>query len=299
MRGVVLAVLAGVVEGRYFAFYDDDVGVTGAYTNLHFAGTAADAVKANAEYGQDVLLSSQAAFLHGVSGEGLRLRDDWNVSWPAFAAEVAPLLTNGSIIGFNLGDELVWNCLPPAQLLTMSSAVRARFPKAYLWYNEATGPVETGIDFCGTKHSDYSIPPELDLFSIDMYHMSGTVQGWVKTYVEAFYEKYIFPHLHQGQKVAVVPGSFGSDVNHYPNGTYVCDRDCYDKMCAHDAQDFADWAVADDRIGGVFPWNWGGCPTCNGSRWTPPHTCCMDEIGTKDQPLARQKWFDLAKTIKG
>ncbi len=25
------------------------------------------------------------------------------------------------------------------------------------------------------------------------------------------------------------------------------------------------------------------CPSCNGSRWTPPNTCCMDELGTVRQ----------------
>jgi hypothetical protein len=60
------------------------------------------------------------------------------------------------------------------------------------------------------------------------------------------------------QKAILVPGSFGSNVNHYPNGTYVCDKQCYDQMCAHDANDFATWAAADDRVAGVFPWNWGG-----------------------------------------
>jgi hypothetical protein len=64
-----------------------------------------------------------------------------------------------------------------------------------------------------------------------------------------------------------------SDVNHYPNGTYVCDRACYDTMCSHDAHDFMTWATSDPRIAGVFPWNWAGCPSCNGSKWTPPHTC--------------------------
>ena len=44
---------------------------------------------------------------------------------------------------FNFGDELVWNCLPPADLETAANAVRADFPRgsAILWYNEAGGPL--------------------------------------------------------------------------------------------------------------------------------------------------------------
>ena len=68
----------------------------------------------------------------------------------------------------------------------------------------------------------------------------------------------MFPSMSSEQRAILVPGSFGSNVNHYPNGTYVCDKQCYDQMCAHDANDFATWAAADDRVAGVFPWNWGG-----------------------------------------
>ena len=91
----------------------------------------------------------------------------------------------------------------------------------------------------------------------------------------------------------LVPGSYGSDVNHYPNGTYVCNRACYDAMVAHDAADFHQWATTDDRIAAIMPWNWAGCPSCNGSRWTPPHTCCMDELGTNVMPQAAAAWEAL------
>lgn len=49
--------------------------------------------------------------------------------WEALAQVSKALLQNGTILGFNLGDELVWNCLEPAQLLTMANAVRASFPR--------------------------------------------------------------------------------------------------------------------------------------------------------------------------
>ena len=86
------------------------------------------------------------------------------------------------------------------------------------------------------------------------------------------------------QKALLVPGSFGSDANRYPNGTYVCDRTCYDTMIAHDAIDYAAWAEKDDRVAAVMPWNWGGCAGCKGSR---------DEIGTQNMPLSRGAWNAL------
>jgi hypothetical protein len=71
----------------------------------------------------------------------------------------------------------------------------------------------------------------------------------------------------------------------------------YDQYQA-DAVDFYAWAKSDPKVAAIAPWNWGGCPTCNGSRFTAPHTCCMDEIGTKDQPLTRAAWIKIGKEIK-
>ncbi len=88
-------------------------------------------------------------------------------------------------------------------------------------------------------------------------------------------------------------------MNHYPNGTYICNASCYDVMCAADAADFLAWGLADARVVAIMPWNWGGCPSCNGSRWTPPHTCCMDELGTDVQPESRAAWAAIGARIIG
>jgi hypothetical protein len=150
---------------------------------------------------------------------------------------------------------------------------------------------------CKQLVPEYTIPADLDWFSTDIYHMDGAVTGWVDAYPRHFYETYIFPNLTTSQSALLVPGSFGSNVNHYPNGTYVCDNHCYDVMCAQDAHDFFAWAKSDKRVAAIAPWNWKGCASCNGSRWTAPHTCCMDEIGTVDQPLARQAWQQIGEAI--
>ena len=85
--------------------------------------------------------------------------------------------------------------------------------------------------------------------------------------VKPWYERNVYPNLTSVQRVLVVPGAYGSHVNHYPNGTYVCDNACYDKMCETDAHDFYTWGLADPMVVAIAPWDWGGCPTCNGSRW--------------------------------
>jgi len=214
----------------------------------------------------------------------------------------------GTIIGFNLGDELVNNCISPAALETGANAIRADFPRgeAIIWYNEASGPVKHPLQAPSQCHHiispnatfEYKIPTALDWFSIDMYHMNGVVEGWVKDQVRDFYDRHIFPNLTLHQRAVLVPGAFGSNVNKYPNGTEICNRTCYDAMCAHDAVDFMAWAQGDPRVVGIFPWNWGGCASCNGSRFTPPHTCCMDEIGARDQPATRAAWAAIGTRIK-
>eukprot|EP00051_Salpingoeca_urceolata_P012377 m.153385 g.153385 ORF g.153385 m.153385 type:complete len:355 (-) comp17471_c1_seq2:710-1774(-) len=282
---------------KYFGFYDDrPLTDTASFSNIHQASHATDAVEAKA-LGQNSLLSLYSTLW--VSGSsGLTLRADYQTRLAALEPLAKQLLNNGTIFGFNLGDELAWNCLQPADLKTGANAVRAMFPRgtAVIWYNEASmlGPKKNS---CGKVVSDYSIPAALDWFSIDMYHMDGVVAGWVDKYVKTYYETYIFSNITANQTVMLVPGSFGSHVNHYPNGTYICDQHCYDVMCANDAHDFYAWASTDSRVSAICPWNWAGCPACNGSRWTPPHTCCMDEIGTVGQPLATVAWTAIGKEI--
>ena len=54
-----------------------------------------------------LLLTAPAFFAYGPSR--MFLRADYAVAWAALAAEARPLLASGALLGFNLGDELVWN----------------------------------------------------------------------------------------------------------------------------------------------------------------------------------------------
>lgn len=294
----LLLVLVHEAEGKvYFGYYEAYLNETAPYSTIYQANSIEAAQTAHAQ-GLPSLLLVEDQFLQSIPNRTILL-PDWPTRWAAMAQRAAPLLRDGTLLGFNLGDELVWNCLAPSNLTIVADAVRASFPRgsAVVWYNEATPPIASKIDSCGHKVPDYAVPSSLDWFSTDIYHYEGEVDGWVNSFVRTFYEKQIYPILPAGVKVVLVPGAFGSDVNHYPNGTYICNRSCYDVMCAHDAEDFVVWAKADPRVVGVFPWNWGGCPECNGSRWTPPHTCCMDELGARVQPLTSATWQRLAKDL--
>ena len=281
----------------YFGFYSANLTENSAYSNLYQAGSLADAAAAHAA-GQFSLLLVYDAFFTSAPNR-MVLRADYAARWAALAEAARAPLAAGWLLGFNLGDELVWNCLAPANLTVAAEAVRATFPRgtAILWYTEATPPIASDVDSCGHTALGFSIPAALDWFSTDIYHMDGLVQGWVAAQVRSFFTEKIYPRLTPAQRVMLVPGSFGSDVNHYPNGTYICDRNCYDTFCAHDAADFYSWASGDPLVVAIMPWNWQGCPACNGSRWTPPNTCCMDELGTRVQPLTTAAWAGIGAEI--
>ncbi len=257
-----------------FGYYSANITATAPYTTVYQANSLSDAAYAYAATGGQArsLLLTYKAFFTSAPGRMI-LRPDWQAQWGALAAAAAPFLANGTLLGFNLGDELVWNCLAPANLTVVVDAVRATFPRAaaaagtgaIIWYNEAAvfprSSWATNVDSCGNSISDFSIQAltGLDWFSVDIYHMDGPVEGWVEAYVLPWYEENIFPNLTLPlQSAFLVPGSFASDVNHYPNGTYVCDRDCYGAMIALDAVDYFTWALNDTRVATIMPWNWAG-----------------------------------------
>jgi hypothetical protein len=283
----------------YFGFYDDNVTAT-PYVNIHLSSSLSDARANFAMHPSTTSLLSVYDTIFTFSGvphTPMLLQPLWREQLAALVAAAAPDFASGAIMGFNLGDELVDKCLAPSNLTLAADAVRALCPigKCILWYNEAADFGNPGgLFFDGCRNTVvYTIPAALDWFSTDIYHMNGTEDGWVNNNVRSFYEEWIFPNLTASQRAVLVPGSFGSNVNHYPNGTYVCDKNCYDDMVTHDANDYATWAADDTRIAAILPWNWGGCSTCNGSHWTPPHTCCMDELGTVEMPKAAAAWETL------
>lgn len=272
---------------RFFGFYGvntDMLHTTQSFSNIVQVSSIDNAIAAM-YYGQRSLLLVEGAFF--TKGH---LRPDYAQSWANLATQSKPLLANGTLVGFNLGDELVWACTDPEAVSKAAAVVRSSFPvgSAIIWYNEAAilsnRPM---LDSCGNDvTSTFEIPHDLDWFSIDLYHFDGVVDDWVNSNVRAYYEKWIFPNLTKLQRVALVPGAYGSDHNKLPNGSYVCNRSCYDAMCATDSADYYSWAAQDDRVAAVLPWIWDGCPGCK-----------IDEIGAKDMPLTRSAWAEYGKKL--
>jgi hypothetical protein len=173
---LVLLVLCSRASGvDYFGFYDDDPPVTAAFTNFHI-GDVLPPAEATIAQVLPALLLVQQYFL----GCGRVLCTDRS-KWEAALPELRQLLANKTILGFNLGDELVWNTLKPAELVKYADAVRADFPRgqAILWYNEAAfftqgSARSTWTDSAKNNVSDYSIPSSLDWYAPVCPHCIAT-----------------------------------------------------------------------------------------------------------------------------
>jgi len=268
----------------YFGFYNTDLTKTASASTLYLAASLQDALNVYQQYKIPSLLDTSKTLLNW-GPRPIVLFPDWQSRWQNLVQQTQPHIASGTLIGFNLGDELLLHCLQPRHIDAMAQAIRASFPNTIIWYNEGHKPIEEHLNACGTKVT-FSISSALSWFSIDLYHHDGVVPNWVHDNVKAFYKKYIFPNLHPGQRIALVPGSFNSNLN--PN----CDTKCYDEMIGHDAVDFIDWALSDSRVAAVIPWNWNGCPGFD------PCIHNKDELSTDTLPTAPQKWFDLAAKLR-
>ena len=94
------------------------------------------------------------------------------------APRLGPSTRAGTILGFNLGDELSWTCYTSEDISAAADAVRATYPRGttLIWYNEAALNFKDGWhDECGNENRTFFIPPALDWFSVDIYHMDGLV----------------------------------------------------------------------------------------------------------------------------
>ena len=224
-------------------------------------------------------------------------------NWEQVLASNTPLwrdlLRNGTIIGFFLGDELMWNGLPYQSLTEWSNALRHAFPSAFLWENEATPvyscdpklpPPTTCPRMYGPCCSYHQkpvlptngIPPALNVTSIDMYRWNPK-SGPIVPMVQTYYDKYLKPRLHTHQRLFVVPGADAS--THNPS----CTPSCYDTMCASDAVAFKEWIEQDKTIVGAYPWSWESCgPGC-----IPD----LDEIGCKHMNATKAAWATSGRAI--
>ena len=99
------------------------------FTNLAFANTPQDVIT-NKEYGIHSLLKLQDIFVNQTIRWHYHLRDDYVQNFATLCKNVyEPLISNGTLLGFFLGDELLWNGMTFTEMETYSQVVRAAFPR--------------------------------------------------------------------------------------------------------------------------------------------------------------------------
>lgn len=96
-----LALTSCLAAPKYFGYYGANLTANSQYSNLYQADTIAEALAAHAA-GQVSLLGVYGAFFTGAINATVLL-PDWEAQWAALAAEAAPHLQSGVILGFNLG----------------------------------------------------------------------------------------------------------------------------------------------------------------------------------------------------
>ena len=222
----------------------------------------------------------------------LALRPDWRTRWAAVSAAAVPLLRNGTIFGFFIGDELFPQHVTPAELRTAADAVRADFPSPSVisWVNFCACPPfgRQLPDGSWAPGAGFDIPPSLSWASVDVYDgLRASV--WPSTpfvpRVQAAVKQLLLPKMLANQSLMLVPGSYATNLT---TEASWCNLTCGDAKAARDAYDFYRWAVQDERVVGMAPWNWGGCGLC---------TSTKDEIGTVDLVESKAAWVAIGKAI--
>eukprot|EP01116_Phalansterium_solitarium_P005425 TRINITY_DN1703_c0_g1_i1.p1 TRINITY_DN1703_c0_g1~~TRINITY_DN1703_c0_g1_i1.p1 ORF type:complete len:312 (-),score=16.40 TRINITY_DN1703_c0_g1_i1:33-968(-) len=298
---LVIAVFTGSSSAKplHFGWYGNDPTNQHGWTNLGFSDDLAVLQQANS-FGINQLYQVDGIFFESGTRDGLPalvLRVDWLTSWQSYLPLFNSLLSNGTIIGFFIGDELVWNGLQFSDLILASNQIRTDYPHSFIWENEAVpvfqclptqtpnctdGPWPACCDYAKRPiiKNGVAIPPALSAVSIDMYSWNP---NWnLIAEVQAYYKQYLYPGLLANQSVFLVPGSAAS--THNP----ICNVSCYDELCARDAQAFYEWAQADPLVAGMMPWTWFDCTGC-----VPD----LDEIGTIHMNVTKSTWIGIGKNI--
>jgi hypothetical protein len=123
---------------QYFGVWGPDAPAKMNFTNLAFANTPSEAVM-NTKFGIQSLMKLHGVFVNTTKWH-YHLYPDYAARWAAVVPTYKSLLANNSMLGFFLGDELLWNGMSFVELTKYAKAVRTAFPTdtgAILYTNAA------------------------------------------------------------------------------------------------------------------------------------------------------------------
>jgi hypothetical protein len=272
------------VSHKFMGWYGDEgyASELAGWNNAYLSQYEADLVTQHHVHNfTQQLLSITSVFVkYNYSRRAFYLRPDMHRMIEAKKPLWTELLRNRTIVGFFLGDEIMWNGFPYTSLVEYSNAIRKAFPSAFLWQNEAPDVYE---DLKKYNITD-GVPPAIDAISIDKYHWEmSDREKFVLTTIRGYYDTYIKPQLHPGQKLFVVPGADGSHTNK------KCNMTCYNYIVAQDSHWFLKWMQEDELVIGAMPWSWKSC----GAGCASVH----DEVGCRMMQGGKAAWEKNGKLI--
>ena len=194
----------GGLAPTYFGFWGPDApSEMRDFTNLAFASSPEEAVS-NAAHGIHSLLKLHDIFVNQSVRWHHHLNDDYATRWASAAPGLAPLIANGSCLGFFLGDELgVANGTrtdPVAERLRWAATrLRRDFPTVVIYVNALcatlTGNQKCSAAQAGAGHwSSWIGASNISWISQDFYTGGDDAPA-----DQADYEKYLFPFLRPDQ----------------------------------------------------------------------------------------------------
>ena len=199
---------------------------------------------------------------------------------------------------FFLGDELLGEGTPTANVSAVAARVKASFPDALVYTNAQTDAFRpgTGGAPCAGSARCHGIggasccytgglPASIDAVSVDIY--TGPLVGqsgeprnlssicphsaWQTFEAEAdcvfeFYRTTVYPLMAPRQKVFVVPGTFGA----------MADRDT-DEVLVRKFDRYWELAAADARVVGINPWHFNAQGPSN-QTWLNQFHCGAEQF---------------------
>lgn len=244
--------------------------------------------------------NTSALAVKNCTGSDGCLLPDWKEQWAKVAATAADGVRNGSVLGFNLGDELVCHNASLAAVGEVAERVRASFPSAVIWWNECghtVVPHSQGQPMAGGK-----LPPAVDWFSADVYYAafdpaSSTWNHSVVALTNAsvarhFHEQFVIPLLRPHQQVLLLPPAFGSACADRDPSVGGCgSMSCYDEASAAVVDGYAAWAREDARVAALAPYHYNTYgPGCS----TPWDRC---EVGFRSLPKTMAGWEAVGRGV--
>lgn len=240
---------------------------------------------------------------NGSTNTATTLRADWAERWANRSVSVyKEQLWTGSIFGFFMGDELISNGLPYADLVRAANAVKASFPDSTVYFNAGRGSIN---NFPGEPQWQGPVPAAVDWISFDMYPDIWTVGG-----VHDFYRSFIFPLMNPRQRAVLVPpaylgggmNAYGGDDGGLPgfNLTRTI-QDCGGEDCDAEMTMWAtwlfNWACTDTRFVAMLPYMYD--PGYYSSNPRPFAACTgRRSCGAKYMPRTRNVYERIGASIK-